>query len=302
MDSWSTGSIRQYRVYIRKWAAFCKNHNLDPLNTSVIHGTNFLLELYDNGSSYSALNTARSALSSVVHQIDGFDFGKHPIIKRFLMGVFKNRPNLPKYHTIYDPDKVLDYLREMPTWRKLASKGPLKVNVEIDIRVLTLKITTLLAFASGHRSQSLSFLSLDHMDINDNHITLYIPKIVKNTSPSFHPSPIDLPAFPEDENICPVKNIIDYIKATEPKRKSRNLIISFATFSAVTSQTIRRYITTVLEAAGIDITTFSAGSTRHASNSQKKFADVPLEQILKCGGWKNDSSFKKHYLKNIDYE
>ena len=137
------------------------------------------------------------------------------------------------------------------------------------------------------------------MECKDDYITCYIPKIVKNTSPSFHPGPIHLPAFTVDKSICPVELINEYQKLTKNFRKTQNLIISYSTFDAVSSQTIRNYIKTTLTAAGIDIKTFGAGSTRHASNS-KKFQPMSLEQILKCGGWKTDSSFRKHYLKNFE--
>lgn len=296
LDSWAQNSKKQYGTHLKKWQTFCQSKGHDPHFPSIQAGSDFLVKLYNEGLGYSSINTARSALSTVVHQIDGFDFGKHPIISRVLAGIFRNRPSLPKYTTTYDPAKVLSFLKTIPTW-KISSEG---LSTPVNLKLLTLKVTTLLAFASGHRSQSLSFLSLDHMDLKPGlQVVLYIPKMVKNTTPTFHPDPIILPAFREDESLCPVRNIIEYIKATSLKRKSRNLIISFSTFTEVTSDTIRRYITTVLAAAGINIQQFSAGSSRHASNSQKHYNDIPLPLILKSAGWKSDSSFKKHYLKNI---
>ena len=47
------------------------------------HGVEFLAELFHTSNlQYSALNTARSALSIVVKTTDGVPFGKQPIVKR----------------------------------------------------------------------------------------------------------------------------------------------------------------------------------------------------------------------------
>ena len=64
-----TGTTKQYRVYLDKWT------NLSAKNASSIHPTvakvvEFLTQLYESGSSYSAINTARSASSAVVDLSD----------------------------------------------------------------------------------------------------------------------------------------------------------------------------------------------------------------------------------------
>ena len=61
------------------------------------------------------------------------------------------------------------------------------------------------------------------MDINIQQVTFYIPKVIKNTIKLFHPRPIILEAFPDDERICPISNIVEYIKASEKFRKSKKL-------------------------------------------------------------------------------
>lgn len=57
----------------------------------------FLSELYDSGLSYSALNVARSALSSFMCLNDGTSVGSHP-----LRGAFNVRPPQAKYKEIWD--------------------------------------------------------------------------------------------------------------------------------------------------------------------------------------------------------
>ena len=289
LASWSTGSRSQYKSYINKWQDYCHSIQADPRSTTIEIGTKFLLNLYNSGVGYSAICTARSALSSVVDPIEGFEFGKHPIISRFVSGVFKSRPTLPRYVCTYDPDVILQYLISLP-----------KVDC-ISLKELTLKITTLLALCSGHRPQTLQFISCDEkfMKLNENSVTFYIPKPVKNTSPSFHPKPISLSRY-HNKDICPVEITKAYLKATSSNRKSSQLILSYYNFAAVKVQTIRKYIKTVLLASGIDTTVFKAGSTRHSSNSSKFLQGIAVEEILRAAGWKTDSSFYKHYKLYID--
>lgn len=91
------------------------------------------MTLFNDGLSYSRLNTARSALSSILPLIDGIPFGKHPLVIRFLKGVFESRPAMPRYTAVWDVNQVLDYLKTLSP-----------VN-EISLKSLTLKLTMLLA-------------------------------------------------------------------------------------------------------------------------------------------------------------
>ena len=76
------------------------------------------------------------------------------------------------------------------------------------------------------------------MDININKVIFYIPKIIKNTTRLFHPQPIKLKAYNKDESICPVRTVVEYIKATEKIRKSENIIISYHKHLTFTTQTV----------------------------------------------------------------
>ena len=91
------------------------------------------------------------------------------------------------------------------------------------------------------------------MDIKINRVIFYIPNVIKNTARSFHPQPIELKAYNKDESICPVRTVIEYIKATEKYRKSENIIINYHKYSIVTTQTVSRYIKQTLKAAGINV-------------------------------------------------
>ena len=55
--------------------------------------------------------------------------------------------------------------------------------------------------------------------------------------------------------------------------------------------TIRRWIVTVLGAAGIDTNVFKAHSTRAAATSKAASKNVPIETILAAGMWNRENTF-----------
>ena len=86
---------------------------MNPFSASVETGVNFLAELYHTGVGYSAINTARCALSTCL-LIDGCrSFGSHPLVSRFINGVFESRPALPKYSETWDVKQVFSYLQTL---------------------------------------------------------------------------------------------------------------------------------------------------------------------------------------------
>ena len=65
--------------------------------------------MYTKGCLYIELYGGRSTLSSVLC-IKGFSkLSDHPMISRYLKGIFNRHPPLPKYTQIWDINQVLDY-------------------------------------------------------------------------------------------------------------------------------------------------------------------------------------------------
>ena len=65
INSWSKGTQKQYSPHINRWLDYCTRHSIDPFDSSVNQGAEFLAEYFHKGVSYSMVNTARSALSKV---------------------------------------------------------------------------------------------------------------------------------------------------------------------------------------------------------------------------------------------
>ena len=79
-QSWKHGNHAQYKGPLKKWHDFCSTRQLDPLAAPVATFLDFLADLHDSGLSYSAVNTARSAVSTILF-IDNVSIGKHPLVK-----------------------------------------------------------------------------------------------------------------------------------------------------------------------------------------------------------------------------
>ena len=125
MASWRSGTGKQYQSYLSRWESFCKEQGIHHTTATVEIGIDFLASIFQPGLGYSAINTARSALSSVIHTSDHNNFGTHPLVVRLLKGGFQLKPSLPKYSHVWDVGTVLNYLDSL---------GPAS---ELDLKMLT---------------------------------------------------------------------------------------------------------------------------------------------------------------------
>lgn len=249
----------------------------------------YLTLLYDSGLKYSAINTARSALSSFVVSEDGRPMGKHPLVVRFMKGVFQTRPALPRHGVTWDTDIVLKYIKSL---------SPVK---DLSLKDLTFKLVTLTALLSGQRLQCLHLLDIRNMTLTKSVCKFRIGDLVKTSRPGAHQSELSLPAYAPNRRLCIVTAITEYIERTKVLRSGHTqLFISYMKpHSGVSKDTLARWIRTVLVKAGIDMTIFTPHSTRAAAASAASKAVVPLQSILKTAGWSRESTFAKYYKKPL---
>ena len=113
VQSWRPGTSRKYD-YISKWVQFCSERNFSPYEATINQVLLFLYDLFQSGVGYSVMNTARSSLSTFIN-IDGEPVGQHPVITRFMKGVFNIKPALPKYNFTWDVGVVITYLTYQKT-------------------------------------------------------------------------------------------------------------------------------------------------------------------------------------------
>ena len=122
MASWRPGTKKQYSTYLNKWLEFCSKRTIDYSSPKISEAVEFLMTLHSQGLSYSSINTARSALSSILKLDNCDNFGTHPLVTRFMKGIYELIKPKPKYNQIWDVSQVLDYLKTLYPLEKLSLK------------------------------------------------------------------------------------------------------------------------------------------------------------------------------------
>ena len=286
LAAWRPSTQRQYSVYLSKWVAFCGKRHCDTFQSSIPQIIEFLTGLYQDGFSYSAINSARSMLSSIL--ITPRESGKEILIKRFLKGVFELRTPKPKYKTIWDVPIVLNYLKSLGS------------NDQLPLKVLTWKVVTLMALVSAQRCQTLHLLNIDFMDKTPETIVSYVNRKVKQTRLGSLGVKLSISKFRDDERLCVYSAVDTYLKTTEVLRTEKQLFVSHVKpHKAVSKETISKWIKKVLDASGLDTSIYQAHSTRAASTSAAFERNLPLDIILQTAGWANEQTFASFYKKEI---
>ena len=288
LQSWRKGTTKQYSSYIKRWTTYCHKKQIDPVSATVPQALDFLVELFESGIGYSGINTARSALSSVLKPVDGMTFGAQESVKRFLKGVYEARPSNPRYTETWDVSKVLNYLKTISI-------------TDCSLKDLTLKLVTLMSLVSAQRGQTIHYLSLEDMVVSETSVTFIISRPIKQSKPGSKPTVVKFEAYPDNPNICVVTTLKAYLNRTSSLRGgAQQLFIShYKPFKPVSRDTISRWVKAVMQKSGIDVNLFKPHSTRAAATSKALLKSVPLEHILSVAGWSSSDTFAKFYSKPV---
>ena len=169
-----------------------------------------------------------------------------------------------------------------------------------SLKDLLLKLITLFALLSGQRHQTLLVLDVVNMSFTGDAVKFRIAEILKQTRPGYQVPELVFPAYEVEKCLCPVAYSIQYLKVTKNIRmKEKRFFVSYRKpHSAVTTQTIARWIKTILVRSGIDLSIFKPCSTRSAAAS-KASLKLQTGTILKTIGWSNEKTFARFYRKKI---
>ena len=249
----------------------------------------FLADQFRDQRSYRTVAGYRSALSSTLPPVDGVAVGAHPLVTRLMKGVYNLRPPKPRYSGTWDVNKVL---------LRLQSWGPL---ADLSDRQLTLKLVMLLALAGARRSGELRHLSIDGLQRGVDNASLLIATPTKTQRAGEPLRRVEYSQF-SDATLCPVGHLDEYLSRSATWRATSaetQLLLSFRRpHKAVASSTIARWLRTVLEDAGVDVSTFRAHSTRGAATSAAAATGISTDVILKTADWRRASTFRRFYLRD----
>lgn len=289
INSLSQSTQNQYNTAYKLWFNFCKSNNVNFFKASISELLRFLTTQFHNGASYATLNCFRSALSLIV----GKEKGTNECVGRFLKGVFRTRPNFPKYQNTWNPSLVLDYL---------SNQYP---NESLSLDGITKKLVTLLALSTGQRVQTLSLIKFNNISVGESSITITLDELIKTSAPNRANRNLVIPFFNEKPNICPAKTISDYMNKTREMRDQpatdRLILTIKKPIHNATAQSISRWVKQAINDSGIDVSVYTSHSTRHASTSAAHRAGVSVDVIKRAAGWTGSSlCFAKFYNLPLD--
>ena len=287
----SKGTRKTYSSPWNQWSSWCGEQQLDPVSAPVEAVANWLA-LYQQSHSYTAVNTARSAISCYHERVlDGnilIPVGQHDLIKDILDTTKKVNPPKPRYSTTWDVNKVLDYFRS------------LGANAGLDLKLLTQKAAMLLSLVLVTRGQELTVLRLSNMRTRDRDIIFEITDSTKTDLDQ-----VIVKEYTTESYLDPVNCLQTYVTATQSSRSPEGLpdqlfLAMNQPHNPVKPCTIARWLTSVMESSGIDTSRYKAHSVRSASTSKAKTKGLSCSQVIKLAHWSNVGTFKTFYLKEID--
>ena len=113
---------------------------------------------------------------------------------------------------------------------------------------------------------------------------------------------MQLPFFKNHPRICVASALNKYLNYTKNIRgNTTDLFIALKSpFKAVCTQTISRWLKETLKKSGIDTTTFTGHSTRHASTSCANSKGIDIDTIRSTATWSEGSQiFARYYNRPI---
>ena len=130
-------------------------------------------------------------------------------------------------------------------------------------------------------------------------ITIFVPKLLKQTHPMQHLEPMVLIWY-SDTDICALLHLEKYREVTISIRKSNKLLLSFVKpHKPISTSTLASWCVSTHQQAGADITVFGSHSTRVVSTSHCQRKGLSIKQINKLSvqTFARRNIFQKLYLK-----
>lgn len=289
-SSCKDSTLKQYETFLRRWLIFCQiNEIYDPCKCNIHNVIEFIYELYIQGVSYSGCNTARSALSLILNPLDSISIGAHPLVIRMLKAISNARPSIPRYDTVWDASLVLNMFKQ---WNN---------NENLNLKDLSLKLISLMALTTAQRVQTFASIKICNITGVKCKEIVIPAKLKTYKAGKYQPTLILKPYV--NTKLCVLKCLNEYLSRTSTLRGTEDsLFISIKPpHVGVTSQTLSRWLKSVLELANVDTNIYKAHSFRHVSTSKAMNNNVNLDVIFSRAGWSKGSlTFARFYNRPVD--
>ena len=218
--SWRSSTSKQYGSYFKKWVHFCSEQQIDAINPSLNEILTFLTHLSSSKLHYSSIYSAKSMLSSLFSLLYKRDIGTEPLIRHFMKGIFNMKPSLPRYVNTWDVQTVITYLDLLNT-------------LEVSLKLLSVKLTTLLALTTGQRCQTLWAIQVNDIEISKEFMMkVRICRLLKQSKVNNHLREMIFEPSVKKSNICVIQCMKTYLAKTQELRKissAENFILPIGT-------------------------------------------------------------------------
>lgn len=150
--------------------------------------------------SYSAINTASSALSAYVHRFGIFTAGSHSEITRHVKGLHCKKPTPAKIMITWDVNTVFIMLKR---WDPLTA---------LSLTKLTYKCVMLLALVLAQRAQTLACMKISGLTWLDEKVMISMDEFLKHNR--------------QGQLLRTVRKLNEYLRATK-KRRGEPIFMDF---------------------------------------------------------------------------
>ena len=208
--------------------------------------------------------------------IQGYrNLSDHPLVSRFVKGIFNKHPPLPKYVKTWDINMVLELFDHMGDNSKLSFKD------------LTRKLVVLLLILGARRRQPIVAIHVNCVLIEHDKCVLLPTVPLKHTRPGKTLDCIEYDALPENRTLC----IVDCTKGYVLQRSAKvdETVTSFIITNgkphrSASDDTKSRWTREFLTLAGVDTNVFTPHSCRSASTNKAKAVAISRSDIMKKAG------------------
>lgn len=126
--------------------------------------------------------------------------------------------------------------------------------------------------------------------------------LLKHNRPGDPLDTIVVPAYPQEQTLCPLQTVLDYLERTKMVRRKQDqlLLITRAPFTPAARDTVSTWTKQILPEAGIDTDHYKAHSTRGATTSKVTLLRIDINVLLKQASWKSEETYGRFYNKTIE--
>ncbi|KAK3101403.1 hypothetical protein FSP39_003322 [Pinctada imbricata] len=293
LHSLRPGTKSAYDSAWKKWDGWCFQREVDPFSPPVASILEFLAWMHNQNFQYRTINVHRSAISSVLPQVEGIAVGNLPVVRQLMKGILIKTPPLPKHTYSWDISKVLNYIKELPE------------NESLSLNTLSEKLAILLSLAAPKRVSEISRLDRKCMIKRSNSVIFTLPGLSKTQSDPRNRT-VEYTEIP-DTKLCVVKCMSVYESKTDNFREHDSvsdplLRSTKRPYKGISSQTVAKWIKCIMTKSGIDTNKFQAHSCRMVSTTKAALCGASIEQIIDQADWSNASTFKKFYFRPNNVE